>query len=102
MDYDKAIKINPECSEFFRNEGFAKDILERHEEAVEDFDKALNLDPKNATAFNNKNFALAKMSQNTLKNQLLEITDPEIIIKKYQSEIDETRYAYMVRTFCII
>ena len=110
-DFDKAIELEPDDAFAYNNRGTAKGKLGRYEEAIKDYDKALKLDPNFTGAIQNKSLTFAKIEAeksheaflemfqatlNEIKNeqqaQPTEITDPQQIIKKYQSEIDETRY----------
>ena len=110
-DYDKAIELEPDDASAYNNRGNAKGDLGHYEGAIKDYDQAIKLDPNDMTAIQNKSLTFAKIEaekskeefqkvflarlneiERKQKEQLAEITDPEIIINKYQSEIDETRY----------
>ena len=67
-NYTTAINLNPAdkagLAEAYNGRGFAKNVLERREEGIEDYDKAIrlcneviDLEPENAIAWNNRGFA---------------------------------------------
>src|SRR5437868_9917222 len=52
-----AICLNPQHAVAFCNRGFAKNNLQRYDEAITDYDHAIRLNPGIAVAFNNRGLA---------------------------------------------
>lgn len=52
--YTKAINLNPYFSEAYNNRGYAKQLINDKEGALEDYNKSIELDPNLAEAYNNR------------------------------------------------
>ena len=63
VEYNKAIRSNPDFALAYSNRGAAKNELGRHEEAIVDCDQAIRLDPQLYLAYNNRGFAKAKLGR---------------------------------------
>ena len=66
MDYDEAIRLNPDLAEIYYNRGNSKSGLGRHEEAIADYDEAIRLNPDFAETYYNRgliNFLLNRMDE---------------------------------------
>ncbi|MYF99977.1 tetratricopeptide repeat protein [Candidatus Poribacteria bacterium] len=49
---DKAIQLNPEDTFYFMSRGGVKDVLGKHDDAIDDYNQAIKLDPENVHAYN--------------------------------------------------
>ena len=76
VDYDAAIRLDPNYSAAYINRGIAKDQLKEHQSAINDYTQAIKLDPKSATAFGNRGWA-----QQLLRNYADAIRDYDEAIR---------------------
>ena len=60
---EKAVELNAEDGDAWRNRGLALGRLGRHEEALGSFDKALELNTEDAAAWSNRGFALGSLGR---------------------------------------
>lgn len=56
-DYNKAIRINPQCAEAYTNRGTVKVALGQHNDAIADYDQAIRINPHDAQAYYNRGTA---------------------------------------------
>ena len=63
VEYNKAIRLNPDFALAYSNRGAAKNELGRYEEGIADCDRAIRLDPRLAIAYNNRGFAKNQLEQ---------------------------------------
>jgi tetratricopeptide (TPR) repeat protein len=63
IEFDNAIKINPNDPKAYNNKGSALSEIARQEEAIQEFDKAIERDPNYAVAYYNKGLALGKLGR---------------------------------------
>ena len=54
QDFDKAIAINPQLEEGYRNRGIVLNFIGQYERAYRDFSKALELDPDDGFAHSSR------------------------------------------------
>lgn len=54
VDYNEAIRLDPNFAEAYYNRGSTKDGLGQYKEAIQDFDDAIRLKPDYAQAYNNR------------------------------------------------
>ena len=54
VDFDEALRLDPECAEAFNNRGFVRLLMSDARGACADFDQALQLDPRLAAAYANR------------------------------------------------
>jgi len=63
VDYDSALKINPEYYPSYINRGYAKFALGDNRGAIDDYNKAIELKPDYYSAFNNRGSTYANMGK---------------------------------------
>jgi tetratricopeptide (TPR) repeat protein len=57
LEFDEAIRLNPQGADAYYNRGQAYDYLGQYERAIQDYDEAIRLDPQLAIAYNNRGYA---------------------------------------------
>ncbi|NQE52385.1 Photosystem I assembly protein Ycf3, partial [ANME-1 cluster archaeon GoMg3.2] len=62
-DFNKAIKLNPNYADVYRDRGNAYRDLKQYERAIEDYNKAIELNPEHALAYHNRGLAFRKLNQ---------------------------------------
>ena len=65
VEFDKAIKLNPNDPRYHNGKGIALDHLEKYQEAIGEFDKAIELDPNNPGYYHNKRLAQDKLNKHS-------------------------------------
>ena len=63
MDYEEAIRLNPDLADSYYNGGRAYAKLGRYRLAIENYDKAIRLSPDYAKAYNNRGTAYGELGQ---------------------------------------
>ncbi|MDP2796552.1 MAG: tetratricopeptide repeat protein, partial [Methanoregula sp.] len=61
--YDKALALNPDYADAWRNRGVALGNLAMYQEAVDSYDKAIAIDQNDVDTWYNRGFALGKLGQ---------------------------------------
>jgi tetratricopeptide (TPR) repeat protein len=62
-DYDRALALDPNDSEAYRNRGVARGKLSEYGEAIEDFERALAFDPNDSAAYFNRGLAHYRLNE---------------------------------------
>ena len=62
MDFDKAIRLNPNLAEVYYRRGTAKADLKRYLVAIVDFDKTIQLKPNHVYAYIGRGLAHASLN----------------------------------------
>ena len=83
----------------FNSRGIARRNLELYEEAIKDFNKAIELEPDNTSFHHNRALAYGRIEvekisaklQESYRENLTHIANPDEIIKFYRDEINRTR-----------
>ena len=52
--YDKAIAVQPDCAEAYRNRGAALSVLKRFDDALKSYDRAISIKPDFAEAWSGR------------------------------------------------
>ena len=60
LDYDEAIRLDPNDALAYYNRGYDKGELRRYAAAIADYDEAIRLDPNDAHAYFNRGYAKAQ------------------------------------------
>ena len=60
-NFDRAISINPDCSDAWRGRGYVFADLEDHEEAIACFDQAIQIDPDDVKSLHNRGISLSNI-----------------------------------------
>ena len=63
LDYDAAIRLDPNDANAYLNRGYNKIQLGQHSAAILDYDAAIRLDPNDAKAYFNRGYAKAQLGQ---------------------------------------
>ena len=56
-EYTKAIKINPDYEDAYKDRGFAKEKIEDYKGAISDYTKAIKINPENGDAFHGRGYS---------------------------------------------
>ena len=63
LDYNEAIKLNPESAEAYYNRGVSKGRLQEHQSSIEDFTQAMNYKMNYAEAIFNRGVSYLALDQ---------------------------------------
>jgi len=61
LDFDEALRLNPNSSLIYYNRGVAYGYLGEYEQAIQEYDKALQLDPNDIYAYTNRGIAYGNL-----------------------------------------
>ena len=63
VDYNEAIRINPESAQAYTNRGTVKVVFGQHDDAIADYDQAIHINSQSAEAYTNRGIAKAELGR---------------------------------------
>ena len=69
LDYDEAIRLDPQDAVAYNHRGAAYNKLGQHQRAIEDYDEAIRLNPQYADYYFNRGYAYQALGRNEQAKQ---------------------------------
>lgn len=92
VDFNTAIKLNPENPAYRNMRGFFLLTRQQHAEAIKDFSEAVRLDPKYSQAYNNRGLAI--LSTGKLEDAIQDFDKAAQLNPKYVDAYNNRGFAY--------